>query len=425
MTGQLRPRAAVIADAWERAHIEAPAFVNSSGQPLARTTKCLLDPLVIRPRVNKNLASALLSADDGEHVLRLVAAAKETIETASRWYLLLRAHRTRAGITEGNPQELYFPRAFELATQHGLPGGGAEGMCEEMLAEIHDAAQPAVDELIGLLADPEMDRHVRSRWAADWSGHLGEVAIETVAHAVADSLHDAEGPAFAAFLDSTHGNEIGLAMRREPGVVSTLLAAAGRPRPEVQVAADDPVTPPALRGQADLPLDRTLEQRARAALRRHREAFSTISAEDLIEDETERALSGFGLLARDAQALFLMGIVVAAALDPLGRHVVEPLSRPRLVADLLASLRKAAYVMHLRRELADGRAIHPQQEGVVAELADFWRPWLSRLWVRLHGRDVTQTPVADGAVELLTGITRSVMLDHRHQIRLALEKAAG
>lgn len=377
------------------------------------------------PRSNKNLASALPSADDGEQVRGLVAAAKETIETASRWYLLLRAHRTRAGISEGNPQELYFPRAFELATQHGLPGAGAELTCEEMLAEIHDAAQPALDELMGLLVEPELEHRVRARWAADWSGEPGEVDVETIAHAVADSLHDPDGPAFGEFLDATYGNEIGLAMRRTPGVVSALLAAGGRPRPEVQVAAHDPVTPPALLGHAELPLDRTLEQRARAALRRHRESFSTISAVDLIDDETERTLGGFGLLSRDTQALFLMGIVVAAALDPLGRHVVEPLSRPRLVADLLASVRKAAYVMHLRRELAAGRAIHPQQEGVVQELAEFWRPWLSRLWARLHGRDVTETPVADGAVELLTGITRSVMLDHRHQIRLALEKVAG
>lgn len=424
LTAAGRPRAAVIADAWASAGIDAPAFVNRAGIPLARTTKCLLDPLVIRPRLHRNLAPAILGDADAEQIAQLFAEAAPAIEDASSWYLLLRAERDSQGITEGNPQELYFPRAFELAVTRGAPGADSGDAVAETLAEIHDLSQASLEDLAALLADPARESEIRRAWDAEWAEAEEEVDVASVASAIDAALHEPDSQALEDLLAGDDGTRVGLAMRTEAGLISRLLAEAGLPR-SLRLSLHDPLLPPAVRGQASLPLERTLEQRARAALRRHRETFAPIGASELLEDEADRVLAAFGLAGADTQALFLAGIVVAAGLDPLGHEVVSPIARPRLVGELQARLRKEAYVMHLRRELAAGRAIHPQQERVVAELAEFWRPWLTRLWVRLHGRDVTRTPVADEAAELLTGITRSVMLDHRQQIRGALEKAVG
>lgn len=80
--------------------------------------------------------------------------------------------------------------------------------------------------------------------------------------------------------------------------------------------------------------------------------------------------------------------------------------------------------MHLRRQLCAGGAIHADQTKIVADLQDFWKPWLNRLWSRLHGREIRPRPPAESPKELLTGITRSVILDHRARIRKSLERSS-
>ncbi|NLT29202.1 MAG: hypothetical protein GXX86_01915 [Propionibacterium sp.] len=435
MTVDLRPRSAVIADLWSQLAIDAPAFTNKAGRPLARTTKCLLDPLVIRPRVNRNLARALLDADDAAHLHDLLVEARTRIEDAGRWFVLLREHRRRLGITEGNPQELYFPRAFELAVTAGAPGPDADERCAETLAEVHERGLPGLDGLAALVAADDTRGQVCRIWTETWTADQpapDEAELSTWAERITTALDRAVDPtgragheaALAGLIDAG-APRLGLAMRATPGLPAELLGRVGLPRPGLRISHHDPLQPPGYLGRGELPLDRTFEQRTRGALRRYREVDATISGPEIIEDEAERAMAPFGLFAPDGQALFVLGVVAAAGLDPLGVQVVEPITRPRLVAELQARLRKEAYVMHLRRELAAGRAIHPRQQRVVDELAEFWRPWLNRLWVRLHGRDVTETPVDDEARELLTGITRSVMLDHRQQIRDVLEKVAG
>ncbi len=69
------------------------------------------------------------------------------------------------------------------------------------------------------------------------------------------------------------------------------------------------------------------------------------------------------------------------------------------------------------------RPIHPRQQLIVDELAAFCRPYLNRLWARLHGRDVWQEPCSDvdDVRELLEGVSRSVSLDHRQRIKAMLE----
>jgi hypothetical protein len=80
-------------------------------------------------------------------------------------------------------------------------------------------------------------------------------------------------------------------------------------------------------------------------------------------------------------------------------------------------------VLHARRYLVDGGPIHPRQQQVIDDLAAFARPYLSRLWARLHGRDVWQEPCddVDDVRALLEGVARSVSLDHRQRIKAMLE----
>ncbi|MGJ3508389.1 hypothetical protein [Enemella sp. A6] len=428
MSVDLRPRSAVIVDLWSDLAIDAPAFTNKAGRPLARTTKCLLDPLVIRPRAHRNLAQALLGPADVDELRGLMADSQTHIENAERWFVLLREHRRRMRITEGNPQELYFPRAFELAVTTGPPGPDAEAHCADTIAEIHYRALPGPDDLAAFVGEDETRQRVCEIWTEGWRADQpapDDDELAMLAEMIGVALDDMDSDRLADLLEADQGYRFAMAMRVAPGLVDALVNRAGLPRPGLRLSVHDPLQPPAYRGQGELPLDRSFEQRTRSALRRHRELDAAISADEIVADEAERSVAPFGLFAEDGQALFLVGVVASAGLDPLSAHVVEPITRPRLVADLQARLRKEAYVMHLRRELAAGVPIHPRQERVVEELTDFWRPWLNRLWVRLHGRDVTETPVSDEARELLTGITRSVMLDHRQQIRDVLEKVAG
>ncbi|MEV6069081.1 hypothetical protein AB0L82_21240 [Nocardia sp. NPDC052001] len=63
---------------------------------------------------------------------------------------------------------------------------------------------------------------------------------------------------------------------------------------------------------------------------------------------------------------------------------------------------------------------------IAADLQVPWRPYLRRLWARVHGRDVREVPVyeADELWDLLDGVARSVMLDHRMRVKKALAATA-
>ena len=132
--------------------------------------------------------------------------------------------------------------------------------------------------------------------------------------------------------------------------------------------------------------------RVRATLRRalDRDALPDIPL--LCAEEVDRACAPWGLLAEDKQATLVAGIEVAVELAPLDRSVA---SRYALAAQIQARLRKEAYVLHARRYLAEGGPIHPRQRQVVDDLGAYAQPYLSRLWARLHGRDVWQEPCDD------------------------------
>jgi len=184
----------------------------------------------------------------------------------------------------------------------------------------------------------------------------------------------------------------------------------------------EPQRPPAIVGgpDGDRPLNRSVVDRVRATLRRAMDRDELPDIPLLCAEEVDRSCAPWGLLAEDKQATLIAGIEIGACLAPLTDSAV---TRYELACQIQARLRKEAYVLHARRYLADGGPIHPRQQQVIDDLAAFARPYLSRLWARLHGRDVWQEPCddVDDVRALLEGVARSVSLDHRQRIKAMLE----
>jgi hypothetical protein len=191
---------------------------------------------------------------------------------------------------------------------------------------------------------------------------------------------------------------------------------------EVGLSSVSPQQLPTVDGVAggDRPLDRTVAERVRATLRRALDRDELPDVPLLCAEEVDRACAPWGLLAEDKQAVLLTGIEVATELQPLSASAPV---RYELSARIQSRLAKEAYVLHARRYLAGSEAIHPRQQQVVEDLAAFARPYLSRLWARLHGRDVWQESCedVDDVRALLEGVARSVSLDHRQRIKAMLE----
>jgi hypothetical protein len=184
----------------------------------------------------------------------------------------------------------------------------------------------------------------------------------------------------------------------------------------------EPQPPPAIVGgvDSDRPLNRSVVDRVRATLRRVMDRDELPDIPLLCAEEVDRSCAPWGLLAEDKQATLIAGIEIGACLAPLTESAA---TRYDLATQIQARLRKEAYVLHARRYLAEGAAMHPRQQQVIDDLAVFARPYLSRLWARLHGRDVWQEPCddVDDVRALLEGVARSVSLDHRQRIKAMLE----
>lgn len=419
------PRGAALQQVWDESGIDAPSFVGREGRLLVRAVKCLLDPLVLRPRHHRQLAGGVLD-DDGMALLRsLLSEARPTLEAADQWFTELRRTRRRLGITDGNIQELYFPRAYELAVTFGAVGADADTRCAEALAEIHDLSLPTIRDLTEVAAQAETISTIEAAFERDWVRPLDTAPdVDRCArHTVA--LFDGSPEAWDTLLEQSDADLLGQAVRAAADDdLSALLIAAGLPRAGLAVSATSPVPPPPIDGDGtEFVLDRSVLARARSALRRLRGVWGLTTANDLLVEETDRAIASWGLHDRSLRAAFILGIVMAAGLAPLHDHTPGP----RLVAETQARLRTQSYVLHLHRLLAQDQAIHPGQARVVEDLTEFWRPYLNRLWARLHGRDVVLEPVTDAEEvrDLLTGIALSVAMDLRAAIRTSLERGAG
>jgi hypothetical protein len=423
--GVSQPRRAVIDRAWRAIGPGVEVLSGDDGGPLRRTVKRILDPLVLRLRANAQYSAPFVDADTAAAMHELIVGHGAKLRAAAAWFELLKRERRRLRITTGNAQELYFPVCFELAVTKGAPAQQDDGSAEAVLLEIHgDRDRTAMEVLNQHVADPAVVAALTDQLGRSWRDvRAGQEIIDPFLAGLTTVLGLVDGHSAAAarqrvwsalIADATPYN-LGAKAHIAPAELPWSIAGLGLSSVEPQPA------PAIVTGRdSDRPLNRCVVDRVRATLRRAMDRDELPAIPMLCAEEVDRSCAPWGLLAEDKQATMIAGIEVGACLAPLDESA-EP--RYDLAAQIQVRLRKEAYVLHARRYLADGGPMHPRQQQVIDDLAAFARPYLSRLWARLHGRDVWQEPCddVDDVCALLEGVARSVSLDHRQRIKAMLE----
>lgn len=419
------PRRAVIDRAWRAIGPGVEVLSSDDGGPLSRTVKRIIDPLVLRLRSNPQYSAPVVAGGTAAAMHDLIVGNAAQLRCAAAWFEVLKVERRRRRIRSGNAQELYFPVCFELAVTKGAPTPHDGETAGAVLQEIHRGRdRTAIEVLNDYIADPRVVAGLAAQLERSWRDVQAQ---DTVLEPFLAELATVLGPAnshnaatarqrvwSAVIADATPYNLGALARVHAVALPWSIV--------ELGMSSVVPQRPPQISGgsDSDRPLDRSVVDRVRATLRRplDRDALPDIPL--LCAEEVDRASAPWGLLAEDKQATMVAGIEVAVELAPLDRTVT---ARYALAAQIQSRLRKEAYVLHARRYLAGNGPIHPRQQQVINDLAAFAQPYLSRLWARLHGRDVWQEPCDDveDVRALLDGVARSVSLDHRQRIKSMLE----
>lgn len=426
------PRRAVIDSAWRSIGSGVEVLSGQDGAPLRRTVKRILDPLVLRLRVNAAFSAPVVDGAAADSMRHLIVSHAAQLQATAAWFDVLKRERRRQKITTGNAQELYFPVCFELAVTRGRPEPGDRDAAEQVLRDIHDDRdRTAVEVLNDFVADEQvlaaLSRQLETSWrdvrpGGGLTGPFLAGLVTVLGSAESHREIAARQRVWAALIADATPYTLGARARTDRPELPWSIVELGlcRTLPQTQPAliSDRP-------GSTGVrPLDRCVVDRVRATLRRALDRDELPDIPLLLAEEIDRSCAPWGLLAEDTQAALIAGIEVAVELAPL---MPDAAPRYHLAGQIQARLRKEAYVLHARRCLADGAAVHPRQRQVVDELAAFARPYLNRLWARLHGRDVWQDSCADvdDLCALLDGVARSVSLDHRQRIKAMLEVRAG
>jgi hypothetical protein len=427
----------VIDRAWRALGPGLEPLSGPGGAPLTRTVKLIVLPLVVRPSLNHELAADFLDPDAALLLEGLVSEAGACLGATAQWFALLKRVRRALGIVAGNPQDLYFGRCFELATEHGAPAAGADGLARAVLEELADAAGGrTVEALRDHLADPVRHGLLDAELAAAWESRESAPVDDADAAAVlaTEALESCGGSgsgpgspvpdpgAFAAMVAAGHGSLVGRALWAHTSGIwgredlpAHLKLTAGRlpPRPEVGRSASTATLP--------APLDRTLFERLFVVLQASARREGLPPVPELVRREVGRSCAPFGLQDESLRVAVVLGGQLATGLDPLGGgHAALRLTAAHRCVN--ARWQREATVLRARRMTTS-----PDPDGgALAALADDLRtPWVAymrRLWVRLHGRDVREAPLADiaSAWAVLDGVSRSVIMDHRAKVRSAL-----
>jgi hypothetical protein len=423
--GASQPRRAVIDRAWRAIGPGVEILSGDDGGPLRRTVKRILDPLVLRLRSNPAYSAPFVDADVAAQMADLIGDHADRLRSAAAWFELMKAERRRLRITAGNAQDLYFPVCFELAVTSGAPGGDGQQTAAAALRAVHDDRdRTGVEVLNELVTSPQVLARLSAQLQRSWADVRADGSISGPFLAgLTTVLGPAEGHratvarqrVWSALIADATPHNLGTQVRTQPSVLPWSILDLG-------LTSGLPLEPPPVSGGSDRdrPLDRSVVDRVRATLRRALDRDELPDIPLLCAEEVDRACAPWGFLGEDKQAALVAGIEVAGQLTPLDERAV---SRYQLAATIQARLRKEAYVLHARRALAGVAPLHPRQRQVVDDLASFARPYLSRLWARLHGRDVWQEPCddVDDLRALLEGVARSVSLDHRQRIKSMLE----
>lgn len=419
-----QPRRAVIERAWRAIGPGVEVLSADDGGPLSRTVKRIIDPLVLRLRSNTKFSAPCVTPDVAAEMHDAILGHAEALRATAGWFDLLKRGRRRLRITTGNAQELYFPLCFELAVTRGAPAGEDHDAATAILQEIHsDRDRTAIEvlnrhvtdqDVVEALSAQVLDSWLDVRAGAEITGPFLTGLTTVLGRADGHNATVARQRVWSALVADATPYNLGAAARgAEPALPWSIVG--------LGLSSSEPQRPPAITaGEGDRPLDRSVVDRVRATLRRALARDELPDVPLLCAEEVDRSCAPWGLLGEDKQATLIAGIEVAVDLAPLDETAQ---CRTDLARQIQARLRKEAYVLHARRYLADGAAVHPRQQHIVDELAAFRRPYLSRLWARLHGRDVWQEPCSDvdEVRELLEGVSRSVSLDHRQRIKAMLE----
>ena len=423
----MRPRQAVIDGAWRAIGPGVEVLSGDDGGPLRRTIKRIIDPLVLRLRSNTQYSAPFVDAVVASAMHELIVGNGPALRAAAAWFEVLKRERRRLRITTGNAQELYFPGVLRARRHQGSAvGRGPPKRRRPCCAGIHDDRdRTAIEVLNRFVSDQQviakLSEQLRHSWRDVRAG--SEITGPFLA-----GLTTVLGPA-ESHRDSVARQRVWSALVADatPYNLGAKAHDAATPLPwsivDLGLSSVEPQQPPTIVGgtAGDRPLNRAVVDRVRATLRRALDRDELPDVPLLCAEEVDRSCAPWGLLAEDNQAALIAGIEIAVDLAPL----TDVVPRYQLASLIQARLRKEAYVMHARRYLADGGPIHPRQQQVIDDLSAFARPYLSRLWARLHGRDVWQEPCGDvdDVRSLLEGVARSVSLDHRQRIKSMLQVA--
>jgi hypothetical protein len=169
------------------------------------------------------------------------------------------------------------------------------------------------------------------------------------------------------------------------------------------------------------PLDRTLFERVFVELQASSARREDLPAvPELVRAEIGRSCAPFALHDESLRVTMVLGGQLATGLDPLGDKVLDTQTAAHRTVN--RRWQREASALRARRMTTTP---DPDGGSLAALADDLRRPWtayMRRLWVRLHGRDVRTDPLDDGASawEVLDGVVRSVMMDHRAKVRSAL-----
>ncbi|SEC53684.1 hypothetical protein SAMN05216489_00983 [Streptomyces sp. 3213] len=424
----------VIDGSWRALGPGLEPLSGPGGAPLTRTVKLILLPLVVRPALHPELAADFLTPERAAQLDALIRESGARLLATAQWFTLLKRTRRALGVVAGNPQDLYFQRCFELAAEHGAPAAGAGALARAVVEDVADAdGGRTVDALKHHLADDAQRSRIERELALAWESRRPATAPDTTAVVAraAEVLEACGGPdgprnspEFGVMVEAGDGDLLGRALWADTAGVW------GRPDVPVHLGLTERRLPPrpqvgrgASTATLPAPLDRTLFERLFVVLQSsaRREELPTVP--ELVRREVGRSCAPLGLYDESLRVAVVLGGRLAVGLDPLGTGESAP-GRTSAHRAVNSRWRREASVLRARRMTVSPR---PDPDGGVLDalaqdLRTPWAAYMRRLWVRLHGRDVRDAPLADAeaAWAVLDGVARSVMMDHRARVRSAL-----